>query len=503
MKLDFDAALEKVGGFGFVQQIHFTLLFLMQFFQTPFIVLLAFVGKEPAFICKGRPGSDPCKLQPPCKEYLYSKNFTSIVSEWDLVCERKANAGYAQSLLMFGYLIGVVAVGRASDKFGRRRTFVGGILALVVVQFISAFTQNIYQYALTRFLGGFLYGGAGLAGYVLMLEGLLPKKSALLNSIFNCSCSVAIVSLAVMAYYIRDWRHLTLLNCFLMASIVIVPLLVPESARWLASQGRITEAEDQLVNFGRRNGVWPCPTTITLTDKREETKGKSSVGVLDLFRTPMLRRRMIILMITWFSCCLAYYGLTFGASSLGGNMYVNFALSGIVEIPATLLSTYALNRIGRRPTMASSLFIAGLACLGVMTLQKSEGSEMSSMQTYLALTGKMGISVAFNSVYLYSSELLPTVLRNTGLGVCSMSARLGGVIAPTLPPYGEKVAYLAFGLTALLSAVLDMTLPESLNKQLPETIMDIEKGPSMPVLHPEKPMLSADNDDKFQSSKQS
>ena len=53
---------------------------------------------------------------------------------------------------------------------------------------------------------------------------------------------------------------------------------------------------------------------------------------------------------------------------------------------------------------------------------------------------------------------------------------------------------MAFGVTALVSAVLDMTLPESLNKLLPETIMDIENRPVIPVPHPEKPMLSTDED---------
>ncbi|XP_038050675.1 solute carrier family 22 member 15-like [Patiria miniata] len=499
MKLDFDDALEKVGGFGFIQRIHFLLLFLMQFFQTPFIVLLAFVGKEPTFICKGRRGQRPCKLTPPCKEYLYSKNFTSIVSEWDLVCEHKADAGYAQSVLMFGYLIGVVAIGRVSDKFGRRRTFFWGTIALVVIQLVSAFTQDIYQYAFTRFWGGFFYGGAGLAGYILMLEGLLPKKSALFSSVFNCSCSLSLLYLAAMAYFVRDWRQLTLVTSIPMASIIIVPLVIPESARWLASQGRRTEAEDQLLGFSRKNGVRPCPTAITLNDKREDTKGKTSAGTLDLFRTPVLRRRMIILMITWFSCCLAYYGLTFGASSLGGSMYVNFALSGFVEIPANLISVYALNWIGRRSTTAGSLFVAGFACLAVMSLHKSDGGTMSSTQTCLALIGKMGISIAFNSIYLYSAELLPTVLRNTGVGVCSMSARLGGVIAPTLLPFGEKVAYLVFGLIALLSALLDLTLPESLNKQLPETVMDVENSMSVPTPHPEKAMLPAGDQDGVMS----
>ncbi|XP_022095300.1 solute carrier family 22 member 15-like [Acanthaster planci] len=487
MKLDFDEALEKVGGFGFIQRFHFSLLMVIQIFHAAFIVGLAFLGKEPNFTCKGRIARNPCQLEPPCKEFVFSKDFTSIVSEWDLVCDSKREAGYAQSLLMFGFLAGVIALGTVSDRCGRLKTFVWGMIFLVAVQLASAFSQNIYQYSFSRFLVGFFSGGGSLAGHILMLEGLVPGQRALISTVYHCGFASGLAVFSAMAYYFRDWRQLTLITCLPMVFFIFIPLLIPESARWLASNGRIQEAEEQLHFFGKKNGLKVSQSLITLIDKTDDAKGKNSAdGMVDLFRTPVLRRRMIVLMITWFSCCLAYYGLTFGASNLGGNMYVNFALSGIIEIPACLLSTVALNWLGRRPTMVGSLFVVGFACLGVMALHKSENGAMFSSQTCLALIGKMAIAVAFNSAYLYSSELLPTVLRNTAMGVCSMSARIGGIIAPALPPFGEKVAYLAFGITALSSALLDLTLPESLNKQLPETIMDIESGLSLTTLHPEK-----------------
>lgn len=52
------------------------------------------------------------------------------------------------------------------------------------------------------------------------------------------------------------------------------------------------------------------------------------------------------------------------------------------------------------------------------------------MTVTLALLGKLGAAGAFGTVYVFSSELFPTVLRNAGMGTSSVCARVGGMIAP-------------------------------------------------------------------------
>ena len=52
------------------------------------------------------------------------------------------------------------------------------------------------------------------------------------------------------------------------------------------------------------------------------------------------------------------------------------------------------------------------------------------MTTTLALVGKLGIAGGFATIWVYSSELFPTVARNRGMGVSSFCARIGSVICP-------------------------------------------------------------------------
>lgn len=55
---------------------------------------------------------------------------------------------------------------------------------------------------------------------------------------------------------------------------------------------------------------------------------------------------------------------------------------------------------------------------------------MNWLTIVLAMLGKLAITSSYGTVYVFSTEQFPTVIRNAGLGACSMSARIGGILAP-------------------------------------------------------------------------
>lgn len=59
---------------------------------------------------------------------------------------------------------------------------------------------------------------------------------------------------------------------------------------------------------------------------------------------------------------LAFYGLGLNVGSLGGSVYINFLLSGLMELVSYVLCLGLLDRLGRRPLNCGLMVLAGLAC---------------------------------------------------------------------------------------------------------------------------------------------
>jgi len=89
------------------------------------------------------------------------------------------------------------------------------------------------------------------------------------------------------------------------------------------------------------------------------------------------------------------------------------------------------------------------------------------------IVAKFFITISFDGVYLYSVELFPTAIRNIGVGTSTASARIGSICSPFIV-YSNRVhrllPFAIMGLNALLAGILCMTLPETNNQPMLETV---------------------------------
>merc|ERR1719369_2457748 len=205
--------------------------------------------------------------------------------------------------------------------------------------------------------------------------------------------------------------------------------------------------------------------------------GASAVREKETLHDLMGRRRLLsviyILAYNWFVNGATYYGLTLASGDIGTDLYTGFALSGLVEMPAVVLSYMAIQKMGRRLGLVISMTLAGCACLAIRFLS---GGPLAYLATSCALFGKMCIAGSFKMAYIISGEFFSTSIRNSGLGFMSATARIGSILSPFIVMAGETVPgiqFTVFGLLGLTGGILSLWLPETKDKPLPETVSEM------------------------------
>lgn len=427
-------------------------------------------------------------------EYDHSEFSSTIATEWDLVCEQKGLNRATSTFFFAGVLVGAVAFGYLSDRFGRRRLLLVAYVSTLVMGLASAASVSYIMFAVIRTLTGTALAGFTIIVMPLELEWLDVEHRTVAGVLSSTFWTGGVMLLALVGYLIRDWRWLLLAVTLPCVPGILSLWWVPESARWLLTQGRLEEAHRYLLRCARLNGRPVGEDSLSLEELSKVAATERVVqrpSYLDLFRTPRLRHISLCCVVVWFAVNFSYYGLSLDLSGLGLNVYQTQLLFGAVELPSKLLVYLSVRHAGRRLTIAGALLGSALA-FGTRLLVSS---EMVSWSTTLAVIGKGFSEAAFTTAYLFTSELYPTVLRQTGMGLTALVGRLGGSLAPLvalLDGVWLSLPKLTYGGIALLAACTALLLPETRQAQLPETIQDVERKSAPSSLQEEQmPMKQA------------
>ncbi|KAJ1105733.1 hypothetical protein NDU88_003138 [Pleurodeles waltl] len=307
----------------------------------------------------------------------------------------------------------------------------------------------------------------------------IPTQVRTITGTMNGYCySIGQLILVAVAYGIRDWRWLQLAVSLPFFIFFLYSWWFAESARWQILTGKMEDAVQALKRVAKVNGKKEEVEKITLeivkcNMEKDLTSTKSTYTVIDLVRTPTIRRITVCLSMVWFSTSFSYYGLAMDLQNFGFSIYLIQVIFGVVDIPAKFFCVLVMSYIGRRVTQAGSLSLAGLAVLMNIFVPP----ELQALRTSLAVIGKGCLASSFNCAYLYTGELYPTVIRQTGMGFCTTMARVGGIVAPLVQmtsDYFQFLPLIIYGGAAFLAGIGAYFLPETLNLPLPETIQDTE-----------------------------
>ncbi|XP_074657474.1 organic cation transporter protein-like [Tubulanus polymorphus] len=449
----------------------------------------------------------------PCNNgWVYYTDYQStIVTEWDLVCDRDYLPQMAQTIFVVGTLIGAGSLSPLADWLGRKTVHIGSQMAMAIVGIITIFSPNYVMFAVMRVITGALQQGVVLSTSVLLFELFPAEKRALCTLSISIFWAMSLVILATFGYFVRNWRYFQLLISIPSFIDLLGIWCFPESIAWLIGRGKFDEAE-RTIETAVKGAKIKIPISASLlkmavperpslrrsSSEMSDLKRRSSdprrsstqappepdfeekrETLLDVMKHPRLRWYSLIMCLMWFNVSMAYYGISLSATSLVGNRYLNFGLVGVTEIPSYLLTLLVTTKFGRRIPSCCVQVAGGIALIVVAFIPKtlSDGTSLAPLIVTVTMVGMLFESSAFSLAFLYGQEIYPTSTRNSGMGLSSVCARIGGMLAPFAGYMMTKIYWFPgvfLGSVSIIIGLLVLYLPEPLGRPIPQKIADMD-----------------------------
>lgn len=506
--MQFDDILKEVGEFGPYQKSIYFLLCLPALFLAAIDVLNAYLMYSPAHFCATEGSSGQLKGQPAnlssdynssysfkyeqcrvtaisnstnitsysCSSWTYDETVFSstFVSELNLVCDSALTSAYMQVIIHSGVLTGSVLQGFVSDRFGRKLVLCGSSAIAMVTGISSVFFTNIYIFTALRHIQSLCASSLYSTIFVLGVEFVGPSKRLFAGVIINFVYSTGLILLAGVAYGARDWKVIQIACSAPFLLFSLYWWIVPESPRWLISQCRYKEAKEIIHKIAKWNNREDSFSPEQLTSTREE-HAPEKLHFCNLFSSWSIFIRCVIICVNWLAVIMAYFGFSLNAANLSGDFYLNHLIAGLVEFPANAVAIFLLDRIGRKRLFMLAMTLGGVCLLISGAVELLWPIDVLSVS--FGMLGKFGLTISYAVVYVWSSELFPTGLRSTGLGLAIFVGGTGYMIAPYIiqlalrvPGFGRALPLFLFAGLSLVASFLTFLLPETTKEYLPETL---------------------------------
>lgn len=394
-----------------------------------------------------------------------------IANEWDVGAWEKS---LVTSSAIIGSFIGAAVLGNLTDRFGRKAMYVIDLLAFVLFAALTAFSQDVWQLILFRFLLGIGIGADYPISATIVSEFASKKGRGKLSTSLGAMWFVGavaayLVGLAVLPLGDYAWRALLLVGAVFALIVFIFRVQLPESPRWLLAHGRTEDAKDVVEKVtGMRS------TEAELTESDQPKPGESSKLFIGI-----QRRRTLFVCGFWFCYATAYYGISMYTPTIlepftnGSHVSVIIG-SGVIAILGLVGSIIGMNLVdswGRRPLIIASF--SGLTA-ALIVLASVVGPSFGFLVVLFSIAVLFANSGGGILNFVYPTELFPTSLRATGSGLATSVSRIGSILGVLAFPnlvaaWGNNAAlwvFAAVGASGLLICVF--MAPETKNRSLEE-----------------------------------
>lgn len=392
--------------------------------------------------------------------------------------------GWLNAIIFVGMMVGGYFWGSLADKFGRRTVLMGSLTVNGLGGLISSTSQVFWFFLIMRFVSGVGVGGSIPVIFSYFTE-FLPRYrrgamiSALatfwmMGNIIAAGLAWAVIPHARMGYFsekftYNSWRIFVAICTIPSLSSALMFAFMPESPKYFLTASKEEKAVDSLRRVNSINcsdRPFQISRLILTTDKDvidhidddEDEKSKLVEGAKHIWHQTKelfgssLRRTTIIMIIINFTLSFGYYGLwmwfpeifsrvqKYGGSPCDHHtlnttasnttescipedwVFFEGFMTALSNLPGNLLTIFVMDRVGRKPLLATSMVIAGVTVFFLPVIHNKTQNLLISCAFGAVST------VGWNSLDVLQAELFPTAVRSTAFGVQSGVGRIAAIL---------------------------------------------------------------------------
>ncbi|KAH8881707.1 putative hexose carrier protein [Thozetella sp. PMI_491] len=375
-----------------------------------------------------------------------------------------ATTGLNTASVFIGGCLAPIVSGIISDRLGRRPAiFWGSALTLVGILFQTA-AQNVGMFVLGRIILGFGVGLSGIAAGVYLSETFNSRWRAwgvgTLNNFYYVGALIAAgITLGTAQWPTStwSWRAPSFMQCIFSVLCIIILPFIPESPRWLVHEGHL-EAARLVVAQANSNGDMTDPVAVAvfkeIVDTLEwEKNAGQTMSPMEIFRTPVARKRLLIGMsVGPFSCIagniIASYYLgpelnTAGITDTNDQLKANVVLN-VWCLFCAVVGTQLIAQWGRKPSamLSQALLILCLFVIGGLSKMYADDPDNASSSLVYGDVAVMFLFQGFYSIawtpllFLYPPEIMNYSIRANGVAFSQFMLNAFAIVFVFIMPIG-------------------------------------------------------------------
>jgi MFS transporter, putative metabolite:H+ symporter len=385
-----------------------------------------------------------------------------LVSLWDV---SPAEVGFLISAGYAGQMVGAMAFGWLAERIGRRSALQWTVIVIAALSLACGFAWNYLSFFVFRSVQGLGLGGEVPVAATYINEIAVARFRGRIVLLLQSTFAFGIVITAFASAWIvphLGWQWMFFIGALPMLLGIWLRQLMPESPRWLATHGRLEEADAALKTVEEEivrkdgNALGALPTTFPALVEEKITIGSLFQGRY-FVRTVMVWSVMLCTSIVGYSLLIWMPTIYHTVLKLPVEQTLQFGvILSIASFLGGLSAAFLVDAIGRRSTFMLGFFGSAVA-LGL--LWKIDLQAYPLHIVALAAVGLYFISMLLSGLYLYVPEIYPTRMRALGAGTGSAWLRAGSIIGPSLVGWILSVgdlstAFLMFAIVAAVGGVL-------------------------------------------------